>query len=58
MIFNIGYLILITAFVLAAFGIVTGILGGQQRNARLIQSSYNSVLAVAGLVGRVKGARG
>jgi cytochrome c-type biogenesis protein CcmF len=50
MIFNIGYLILITAFVLAAFGIVTGILGGQQRNARLIQSSYNSVLAVAGLV--------
>lgn len=50
MIFNIGYLILITAFVLSAFGIVTGILGGQQRNARLIQSSYNSVLAVAGLV--------
>ena len=50
MIFNIGYLILITAFVLAAFGIVTGIVGGQQRNARLIQSSYNSVLAVAGLV--------
>lgn len=50
MIFNIGYLILITALVLAAFGIITGFLGGQQRNARLIQSSYNAVLAVAGLV--------
>ena len=50
MIFNIGYLILITALVLAAFGIVTGIMGGWQRNARLIQSSYNSVWAVAGLV--------
>jgi len=50
MIFNVGYLILITAMVLAAFGVVTGALGGQQRNARLIQSSYNSVWAVAGLV--------
>jgi cytochrome c-type biogenesis protein CcmF len=50
MIFNIGYLILITALVLAAFGIITGMLGGWQRNARLIQSSYNSVWAVAGLV--------
>ncbi|MEZ4736098.1 MAG: heme lyase CcmF/NrfE family subunit [Caldilineaceae bacterium] len=50
MIFNIGYLILVTALVLAAFGIVTGVIGGQQRNARLIQSSYNSIWAVAGLV--------
>lgn len=50
MIFNIGYLILITAMLLAAFGIVTGVVGGQQRNARLIQSSYNSIWAVAGLV--------
>jgi len=50
MIFNVGYLILITALVLAAFGIVTGMMGGWQRNARLIQSSYNSVWAVAGLV--------
>lgn len=50
MIFNIGYLLLITALVLAAFGIITGVVGGQQRNARLIQSSFNAVLAVAGLV--------
>ncbi|MEZ4869634.1 MAG: heme lyase CcmF/NrfE family subunit [Caldilineaceae bacterium] len=50
MIFNIGYLILITAMVLAAFGIVTGYLGGQQRNSRLIQSSRNAMLAVAALV--------
>lgn len=50
MIFNIGYLILITALVLAVFGIITGVVGGQKRNARLIQSSLNAVLAVAGLV--------
>lgn len=50
MIFNVGYLILITAMLLALFGIVTGFLGGQRRNARLTQSSFNSVLAVAGLV--------
>ncbi|MEZ4681679.1 MAG: cytochrome c biogenesis protein CcsA [Caldilineaceae bacterium] len=50
MIFNIGYLILITALLISIFGIVTGFLGGRQRNPRLIQSSFNSVLAVAGLV--------
>lgn len=50
MIFNVGYLILITALLIAIFGIVTGYLGGRQRNSRLIQSSFNSVLAVAGLV--------
>ncbi len=50
MIFNVGYLILITALVLAVFGVITGFLGGQRRNPRLIQSSFNSVLAVAGLV--------
>lgn len=49
MIFNVGYLILITALVIAVFGIVTGYLGGKQRNPRLIQSAYNSVLAVGGL---------
>ncbi|MEZ4616658.1 MAG: hypothetical protein R2867_14315 [Caldilineaceae bacterium] len=47
MIFNIGYLILITALLISIFGIVTGFLGGRQRNPRLIQSSFNSVLAVA-----------
>ncbi|MCB0063735.1 MAG: heme lyase CcmF/NrfE family subunit [Caldilineaceae bacterium] len=51
MIFNVGYLILIAALLISIFGIVTGYLGGKQRNPRLIQSSYNSVLAVAGLVG-------
>lgn len=50
MIFNIGYLILITALVLAVFGIITGVVGGQKRNSRLILSSFNAVLAVAGLV--------
>jgi len=50
MIFNIGYLILITALLLSILGIITGFLGGQRRNARLVQSSYHSVLAVAGLV--------
>jgi len=50
MIFNVGYLILIAALVLSVFGTVTGFLGGQRRNARLIQSSFNSVMAVGGLV--------
>ena len=50
MIFNVGYLILITALLLSIFGIVTGFLGGQRRNGRLTQSSFNSVLAVAALV--------
>lgn len=50
MIFNVGYLILITALVLAIFGSVSGFLGGKRRNPRLIQSSFNSILAVAGLV--------
>jgi len=51
MIFDIGYLILISAFVLAAFGMVVGFVGGQRRNTKLIDSSYRAVYAVAGLVG-------
>ena len=51
MIFNVGYLILITALVLAAFGTVAGFAGGQLGNQRLRQSSFNAVYAVAGLVG-------
>jgi len=50
MIFDIGYLVLLTALVLAAFGILAGYLGGHRRNTRLIQSSFNAVYAVAGLV--------
>jgi cytochrome c-type biogenesis protein CcmF len=50
MIFDIGHLILLTALVLAAFGILAGYLGGQRRNTRLIQSSFNAVYAVAALV--------
>lgn len=50
MIFNVGYLILVTALVLSAFGVVTGYMGGRQRNVKLAQSSYNAVYAVAALV--------
>ncbi len=50
MIFDIGHLILLAALVLAAFGILAGYFGGQRRNTRLIQSSFNAVYAVAALV--------
>jgi len=50
MIFDIGHLILMTALVLAAFGIIAGYFGGQRRNTRLIDSSFNAVYAVAVLV--------
>jgi cytochrome c-type biogenesis protein CcmF len=50
MIFNLGYLVLVTALVLALFGVVAGVLGGQRRNAGLVESSYHAVFAVAGLV--------
>ena len=50
MIFHIGYLILITATVLAAFGMIAGFVGGRQRNVKLALSSYHAVYAVAGLV--------
>jgi cytochrome c-type biogenesis protein CcmF len=50
MIFDVGYLILITALVISTFGIVAGFLGGKQRNTRLVASSFNAVYAVAGLV--------
>ena len=51
MIFNVGYLILVSALILAAFGSVAGFAGGQMGNQRLRQSSFNAVYAVAGLVG-------
>ncbi len=50
MIFDVGYLILITALVISVFGIVVGFLGGKQRNTKLIASSFNAVYAVALLV--------
>ncbi len=50
MIFDIGHLILMTALVLAVFGIIAGYFGGQRRNTRLIKSSFNAVYAVAALV--------
>ena len=50
MIFDIGYLILITALVLAAFGAIMGVWGGNTRNTKLIASSFNAVYAVALLV--------
>ncbi|HRJ40474.1 MAG TPA: heme lyase CcmF/NrfE family subunit [Caldilineaceae bacterium] len=51
MLFNVGYLILVAALILSAFGVVAGFAGGQQRNQRLVQSSFHAVYAVAGLVG-------
>lgn len=50
MIFDIGYLILITALVLAAFGMIVGYVGGTRRNTKLISSSFNAVYAVTALV--------
>jgi cytochrome c-type biogenesis protein CcmF len=50
MIFNVGYLILITAMLLTAFGVVVGFWGGQTRNAKLADSSFNALYATAVLV--------
>lgn len=51
MVFNIGYLILVTAMILAAFGVVVGFWGGLRRNARFTESSFHAVYAVAALTG-------
>ncbi|MBK8051182.1 MAG: heme lyase CcmF/NrfE family subunit [Anaerolineales bacterium] len=50
MIFDIGYLMLISGLVLAAYGVIAGFWGGQKRNTKLIQSSFNTVYVVAILV--------
>lgn len=50
MIFNIGYLILVTALVLAAFGMLAGFFGGRNRNAKLADVSFHAVYAVGALV--------
>ena len=50
MIFNVGYLILITAMLLAVFGATVGFWGGHTRNAKLAASSFHAVYAAAALV--------
>ena len=50
MIFHIGYLVLITAMILAAFGMIAGFWGGLRRNVKLTLTSFNAVYAVAALV--------
>ena len=49
MIFDIAYLILVTAMVLATFGAIAGVWGGLKRVASLVESSFHAVYAVAGL---------
>ena len=51
MIFNIGYLILITALILSAYGMVVGYVGGRTRNAKFAASAANTIYASATLVG-------
>ncbi len=50
MIFNVAYLLLITALILALFGAAAGVWGGLKREARFAQSSFNAIYAVGGLV--------
>jgi cytochrome c-type biogenesis protein CcmF len=51
MIFDVGFLILVSALLLAIFGMVVSFVGGRQRNVKLIASGFNAVYAVAALVG-------
>ena len=50
MIFNVGYLILVTAMLLAAIGMLAGFMGGRNRSTRLADVSFNAVYAVGVLV--------
>lgn len=50
MIYHLGYLLLISALVLATYGMIAGYIGGRRRNAALAQSSFHAVYAVAALV--------
>jgi cytochrome c-type biogenesis protein CcmF len=50
MIFNFGYLLLVTALVIALFGTFAGYWGGRKRSANLATSSFHAVYAVAALV--------
>jgi len=49
MIFDVGYLILVSAMLLSAYGAVVGFWGGKTRNTRLIASSFNAIYAVCAL---------
>lgn len=51
MIFDVGHLILITALLIASFGVVVAFWGGQTRNVKLIASSFNAIYATLALVG-------
>ncbi len=51
MIFHVGNLILVTALVIAAYGVIVGYLGGRRRDPTLVASSFHAVYAVAALVG-------
>ena len=50
MIFNIGYMVLVTALVLCVFGMLSGYFGGRNRNAKLSDVSFHAVYAVGALV--------
>jgi cytochrome c-type biogenesis protein CcmF len=50
MIFNVGYLILVTAMLLTTYGMVVGFVAGNRRNAKLAAATENAVYAVGGLV--------
>ncbi|MCB0132960.1 MAG: cytochrome c biogenesis protein CcsA, partial [Caldilineaceae bacterium] len=50
MIFNVGYLILVTALVVVGFGVVVGMWGGFRRQANFADASFHAVYAVGGLV--------
>ncbi len=49
MIFNVGYLILVTAMLLAFFGIGVGLWGGFKRQTNFAVASFHAVYAVAAL---------
>ena len=51
MIFHVGNLILVTALIIAAYGVIVGYLGGRRRDPALVSSSFHAVFAVAALVG-------
>ena len=50
MIFNIGYLLLVIALVVAVFGVVVGYWGGYRRQSNFAAASFHAVYAVAALV--------
>ena len=50
MIFNIGYLILVIALVVAVFGVVVSYWGGYRRQSNFAAASFHAVYAVAVLV--------